>query len=166
MADGTEQTEQAVSQSGNRKWILISGGAVMLLLALAVVAAWAMGVFPFSEPANAEAKPPKLEVNQVIKLEPVVFNLPAGRKMAYARIAVALGIHTPTPEAPAIREDLLAPRITDELLGTVSTMSPEELLRPETRTALKEQVQAFVNGLLPEGTGKVIEVYFTEFIVQ
>jgi flagellar basal body-associated protein FliL len=164
MAD--EKEKQPLEQTGSRKWVLIAGGAVALLLVLALVGTWAMGVFPFSPPTEAEARPAKPEVNQVIKLEPVVFNLPAGRKMAYARIAVALGVHTPTPEAPAIRQDLLAPRITDELLGTVSVMSPEELLRPETRTALKEQIQAFVNGLLPEGSGKVVEVYFTEFIVQ
>lgn len=163
MAD--EKTEQPLEQTGSKKWILMAGGAALLLV-LALVGTWAMGVFPFSPAAEAEAQPGKPEVNQVIKLEPVVFNLPAGRKMAYARIAVALGIHSPTPDAPAIREDLLAPRITDELLGTVSVMSPEELLRPETRTALKEQIQAFVNSLLREGSGKVVEVYFTEFIVQ
>ena len=47
-----------------------------------------------------------------------------------------------------------------------SQTSMEELLLPETKQVLKEQVQAFVNGVIKPGSGRVVEVYITDFIVQ
>lgn len=167
MAD--EREPQVVAPSSNRKkWILISAGSLVLILALSAAGAWLAGLLPFGQEAQAKgsAEPARPEVNQVISLPPVVFNLAASRKMTYARIGVSLGVHARKPEIPVINQDLLAPRVTDELLNSVGGMTPEELLRAETKTALKEQVAAYVNSLLPAESGKVVEVYFTEFIVQ
>jgi len=45
-------------------------------------------------------------------------------------------------------------------------MTPTDLLRPESKDQLKQRVRKFVNTLLEKGSGEVVEVYFTDFIVQ
>lgn len=161
-----EKEAQAAEGKGSKKWIILGAAGLVIFATIGVLGAWMAGLFGGGQEAEPPPVPAKLTVNQMVSLPPVVFNLSGGRKMTYARIGVSLGISTPSPEIPLFDQALLGPRVTDELLNSVGGMSPEELLRPETKNALKEQIQAFVNSLIVGDTGKVVEVYFTEFIVQ
>ena len=45
-------------------------------------------------------------------------------------------------------------------------MTVADLLKPEAKDQLKARIKGFVNGLLEKDSGTVVEVYFTDFIVQ
>lgn len=170
----TEESQQAEGEEApkkKRKWIFVLLG-IVVLLAAGFAGIWASGLL---EPTQVEAetkaqgpakKAPPPEVNQVVSLDPVIVNLLGTGKMSYARIAVALGIHNNSPGSEIFREDVMVPKIKDELLSTVGQMTPTDLLHPESKDQLKQQIRKFVNSLLEKGSGEVVEVYFTDFIVQ
>ncbi|MEJ2078249.1 MAG: flagellar basal body-associated FliL family protein [Acidobacteriota bacterium] len=164
-----QPTEGEEAPKSKRKWIFLALAIVVLLVA-GIAGIWAGGLL---EPAQVEAetkgpakKAPPLEVNQVVNLDPVIVNLLGTTKMSYARIAVALGLHNNSPGSQIFREDVMVPKIKDELLSSVGQMTPADLLRPEAKDQLKKQIKLFVNNLLEKGSGEVVEVYFTDFIVQ
>jgi flagellar basal body-associated protein FliL len=169
-----EESQQAEGGAATRKrhrWIFVLLGIIVLLVA-GIAGIWASGLLE-PTPVEAEAKTrgtskkvPPPEVNQVVSLDPVIVNLVGTGKMSYARIAIALGIHNNSPGSEIFREDVMVPKIKDELLSTVGQMTPTDLLRPESKDQLKQRVRKFVNTLLEKGSGEVVEVYFTDFIVQ
>ncbi len=173
--DELNEQETAAEDTGGeapnskRKWIFLTAG-IVLLLAAGVVGIWAGGLL---EPSEVEAESQKVvekaaapEVNEVVSLDPIIVNLAGTGKMNYARLAVALGIHNVSPGSEIFRTEVMTPKIKDELLTTVGQMTPADLLRPEAKEQLKVQIRAFVNRLLEKGAGEVVEVYFTDFIVQ
>jgi flagellar basal body-associated protein FliL len=159
-----EPTLEGKNAAKSRKWIVVAVAGLVLILG-SFLGAWAAGLLSGGGEGEASAEPGR-EVNEVINLEPIVVNVASDRKMAYARIGLALGLHNATPGVPLFNTQLVIPRIKDELLAAVGRMSMEELLLPETKQVLKEQVQAFVNGVIKPGSGRVVEVYITDFIVQ
>ena len=173
MPDETNENEQAQTEApeSKLKWIIIAAG-VILVLVLGGVGAWAGGLFDLvleDSAAEAEEAPqvqPALEVNEVVTLDPVVVNLIAGGRMAYARIGVALGIHNPHLGAPVLNEKLVVPKVKDRLLNLVGEMNSEDLLKPETKLTIKQDLLTFVNNLVDDSEARVKEVYFTDFIIQ
>lgn len=167
---GPEAGEGEEAPSSKRKWIIISAAAV-LFLAVVAAGVWASGLLDPSEveaesSPTASTKAPPPDVTEVVSLDPVVVNLLGTGKMSYARIAIALGIHNAAPGSEVFRREVMVPKIKDELLSTVGQMTSADLLRAETKEQLKSQIRKFVNGLLHKDEGEVVEVYFTDFIVQ
>jgi flagellar basal body-associated protein FliL len=60
----------------------------------------------------------------------------------------------------------MIPKLRDFCLGLFGQTTSEQLLTPEVKEAMKQDVMAFINEDLDPGKGKVVEVYFTEFIIQ
>jgi flagellar FliL protein len=163
------EAEGVETPKGKRKWIVIAA-ATALLLVVGMVGIWATGLL---DPAGVEAetkadaaKTPPPEVTEVVSLDPVVVNLVGNGKMSYARIAVALGIHNSSPGSEVFRKEVMVPKLKDELLTAVGQMTVADLLKPEAKDQLKARIKGFVNGLLEKDSGTVVEVYFTDFIVQ
>lgn len=146
------------------KWVFIAVGT-FLVLALTFIGVWASGLLDSDIESEEQGEPKPATVNEVVNLEPIVVNL-VGGKTSYARIGIAFGVFNPTPGTALIHPDLMIPKIKDCLLNTVGQMTPEQLLQKETKTELKTRIAQFVNGLLPEESGEVVEIYFTDFIVQ
>ncbi len=57
-------------------------------------------------------------------------------------------------------------RITDIIIGILSSQSYEELLSPAGKQKMKEAIVTEVNAILPEEKGRLHNAYFTEFLVQ
>lgn len=175
-ADLNEETQEpeegGEKRSGLLKWILI-GVAVLVVVGSGVGAAWYFGVFGGEETVEAAADGPKKEkqkktreVNDVVNLDPIVVNLRTGSPMKYARIGISLGLHNPEPGSEVIDPVILAPKIKDFLVFTLSQMTSDDLLRAETKQELKDAIRKFVNKHLAESEAQVVEVYFTDFILQ
>ena len=118
---------------------------------------------------EAEEPPPQeqaLDVNEVVTLDAVVVNLVPESRMSYARIGIALGLHNPSAPKPVLNESLIVPKVKDRLLTTVGEMNSDDLLKPETKEAIKKDLLKFVNKLVDNPEARVTEVYFTDFIIQ
>jgi flagellar FliL protein len=57
-------------------------------------------------------------------------------------------------------------RITDIIIGILSSQSYEELLSAAGKQKMKEAIVTELNAVLPEEKGRVHNAYFTEFLVQ
>ncbi|GAB6076230.1 flagellar basal body-associated FliL family protein [Desulfurobacterium crinifex] len=93
---------------------------------------------------------------KIMELEPIVINLSDGH---YIRIAIALGY---TGKESELKSKL--PAINDILITTVGAMSSKELISPEGKELLKENLLLKINSVL-SGV-QVRNIFYREFIVQ
>ena len=93
---------------------------------------------------------------KIMELEPVVINLADGH---YIRIAIAIEYSGDEEE---LRNKL--PVINDILITTVGAMSSKELVSPEGKEVLKENLLLKLNSVLTKT--KVRNIFYREFIIQ
>jgi len=128
------------------------------LLFLVVVSIFAGGggvLFYFLQKGKSEQQDISTSL-RIMELEPVVINLSDGH---YIRIAIALGY---TGDESELKNKL--PAINDVLITTVGAMSSKELISPEGKELLKENLLLKINSVL-SGV-QVRNIFYREFIVQ
>jgi flagellar basal body-associated protein FliL len=167
MADeNPDEAGQVTEKSSGKKWLFI-GLAIFFLLGAAGGAFYFFGSSPPAEEPEAEnsALPPDL-VNDVLELEPLVVNLADDSDIRYARIGISLGIASSNPGEELLQGGLLIPKLRDHCLFLFGQKTSQELLTPEVKETTRADLIAFINEDLDPEKGRVIEVYFTEFIIQ
>jgi flagellar basal body-associated protein FliL len=162
------------------KIIGIMGGG--LLLGAAVAAAIVMGIvpLPFGPAAEAraaveKAKPP---VTVMYPTKEQVVNLSDKAAAKYLKVDVTLEFiddkYKDPPVGPAVTAQQtefaadLTPYtqiIQDALVSTLSSKSSSDLLKPDGKDVLKQDLINNVNKALHDNE-KVVNVYFTSFIIQ
>lgn len=141
---------------------ILVGLAVLLLLAGAVVG----GVFAYRAlrgsgtggPAAPGARP---AVGPIYRLDPFVVNLADVGRSRFLRVVLQLELDG---SAAASELDALGPRVRDAILTLLSSKSSAELATVGDRERLRSEILHRLNGLLSGGA--VVQVYFTEFLVQ
>ena len=93
---------------------------------------------------------------RIMEIEPVVINLSDGH---YIRMAIALGY---VGEESELKNKL--PAVNDILITTAGAMSSRELISPEGKELLKENLLLKINSVL-SGV-RVRNIFYREFIVQ
>ena len=126
----------------------------ILLLVVATVAGGGVLFYVIQEGKKDEQK--TAASFKIMELEPVVINLSDGH---YIRIAIALGY---TGEESELKNKL--PAVNDVLITTVGAMSSKELISPEGKELLKENLLLKINSVL-SGV-QVRNIFYREFIVQ
>jgi flagellar basal body-associated protein FliL len=58
------------------------------------------------------------------------------------------------------------PKISDLIIGVLSSQSYQDLLKPSGKQKMKESIVGEVNAILPEEHGRLKNAYFTDFLVQ
>ncbi len=137
---------------------------IVIVVALVVVIALiAAGVIVIKK---RSAKPAKQETSAAVEatlpLETFVVNL-AGNERAYLRVTVTLGLAHPLLKEKQ-ETGVPVPLVRDTILTALSTAHPDELLNAEGKAQLKAQVLQALQTRVPD-LG-VIDIYFTEFLVQ
>lgn len=94
-------------------------------------------------------------------LEPFVVNLADPGRPRYAKIVVQLELDA---DPAAAELDGLKPKVRDSLLMLFSSKGSQEMVTVGGKETLRNEVIRRLNALLT--TGKVVEAYFTEFVVQ
>lgn len=97
----------------------------------------------------------------VFPMEPFVVNIYDGQEMRYLKVKVELEMAAPNVK-PEI-EARLAP-IRDAVLVLLSAKTLQEIQDVQGKNALKEEILSAISRLLPPG--KLVKVYFTDFVVQ
>jgi flagellar FliL protein len=94
-------------------------------------------------------------------LEPFVVNLADPGRPRYAKIVVQLELDG---ESAAAEVEGLKPKIRDSLIMLFSSKTSEEMVTVGGKETMRNEIIRRLNALLT--TGKVVEVYFTDFVVQ
>ena len=95
----------------------------------------------------------------VVPLEVFIVNL--GVKGSFLKTSIQLELSKPEPGKDFEHN---VPKIRDAIIRVLSTRIAQEILAPEGKEKLRDEVKKAANDAL--GTEDVVAVYFTEFIVQ
>lgn len=140
---------EATPAGGKKKLVLLGG--VVLLVGLAA-AAWFLFFSGGSEPEPAP------EPGEVVSLEPITMNLADGRLL---KVGVALQL--PLEGASHGEGEFSGALALDETIALFGGKTYNELVTPEGREAAKAELSARVG---ERYHGDVLEVYFTDFLMQ
>ena len=127
-------------------------------MVLGAVAVLGLGFMLYSRtmPANEVGK---VRVHPVLHLETFVVNLANVDERAYLRAGIDLGTSGPAPDdkaAVARLRDIILTQLAQQRSQDILTAEGKEKLKLELLTALQKQAPDL----------GVVEVYFTEFLVQ
>lgn len=172
-SNGTER-------SGNKKLYLIIGVlAFLLVLTLGAVAGTLIAVQKQSshggpknnaneaeESASAEAEKESGDEHgseektfSLVALEPFIVNLQV--KGSYVKATLQMKLKG--KEDPKSIESKL-PKIRDGVISILSSKSATDILTNEGKESLRQELKQSINSAF--GSDKVVEIYFTEFIIQ
>jgi flagellar FliL protein len=93
--------------------------------------------------------------------QPFLVNLADTDTARYLKVKVELELEN---ELMAEEVEKKLPQINDEIIMLLSSKTFEEVTTVAGKQALKQMMQRGINAKLKEG--KVVNVYFTEFVVQ
>ena len=178
--DGEEEEQEQEEQKpkgGNKKLIIIIAVVVIVLILGGVGAFFALSgkkapsKATTGEAAATEAEAPEAEGEaaaegegekveaSLFPLETFIVNLQV--KGSFLKTDMQLEFKTGEDVKKAEKE---VPRLRDTVIRILSSKTATEILASEGKEKLKDEVRTAVNELL--GEEKVLEVYFTEFIIQ
>jgi flagellar FliL protein len=166
------ETPKTPQKKSSTKRLVLIAAATAVVLASAGFGAWR-----FLPRAHAQAsskveeetprpKAKKRQVKSVMHLESFVVNLTGPDETGYLRVGVDLGCEAEEGggEGEKKKNDGATAMIRDTVLTVLGRSKASELLTPEGKEKLKKDLLEALGERVPD-LG-VLEVYFTEFIVQ
>jgi flagellar protein FliL len=153
-------------QGKSRKlWILI--GAMVFVL---VAAGAALMALPFTKGARTalwtkvmgKATHKKEEVKATLALEPFLVNLADRDEVRFVKTTFQLGLAEEPKEE--IKSGAAIAAIRDSVISLLTSKKSEQILTPEGKDTLRQEIRARVNSISPKT--KVLEVYIVDFVVQ
>jgi flagellar FliL protein len=144
--------ETAATAKGGRSKLVL----VIVPVLLALVAGWYFVLGPGSGGSSAEEKP-KVEPGEVLALEPITMNLADGRLL---KVGLALQL----PLEPASGHGEVSGSVAlDEAIAFLGEHTYAQLAAPGARQKAKQELSKRVYERYHH---EVLEVYFTEFVMQ
>ena len=143
---------------------------VIVLLVLVIVlggGAFWMWKHQGTKVVDKDKEPEKPKVESVLHLEPFVLNLSDPEQKSYLRVGVEIGISKVPKKEKAEAGAADGPPVAmvrDTILEVLSAGKAGELLTPEGKTKLKEDLLAALRKRAPDMGAE--EIYFTEFLIQ
>lgn len=139
--------------------LVLAGGGFFL---------WKSGNLPFLPPsgdkahaAKEAAKEPKVEIGPTRAMDNFIVNLadPSGKRYLKVKLDLELNSEKLLPEI-----EKRMPQIRDSILTLLSSKSFQDIKSPEEKLQLRAEIMVMLNQHLK--TGKITNIYFSEFIVQ
>jgi len=157
--DGAEQTPPP-KKSSSVKIIII------VVIALFVLGGGGAGAYFFffaksnaDEKKMAEKAKPKVAVYW--PMEPFIVNLLDNEGERYLKIIMQLEL---SDQSVAEEFKILQPKIRDNILDLLTAKSYKDMMDPNGKQRLKDEIVMRANTFATNG--KVLKVYFTEFVIQ
>lgn len=140
-----------------RKWFFI-GFLVTVLLAGGALAG---KYFMDQSTAKKAAAQKNASAATVWPMDAFIVNLMDNGGERYLKVVLQLELSDPEVVAE-LKE--IKPKLRDAILGILSSKSLKDISTSEGKQRLKEEITYRLNGYL--STGKVLQVYFTDFVIQ
>jgi flagellar FliL protein len=142
---------------------------ILLFLLLVLLAGMAGGgfvayrkFFPTQPPPEEPPAPaPKAAMGPVYPMDPFLVNLADPGRPRFLKVVVQLELDADPVSAEL---DALKPKVRDALLTLLSSKGSADLVTVADKERLRNEILHRLNALLT--AGRVVEVYFTEFVVQ
>ena len=172
-----EATEEKVESAGSKNLL------VTLLLLINAVVLGAVGYLQYMSAEQEKTKPSvqdlvKLEMQKIeeetvkpstsetegvlLPLNPFVANLAQGDgPRRYVRMNLVLKFDKNSKEAEF---NARKPQIRDSILSILNTKRPEELLKTEGKSFLKEEIKSSINSFLVDG--RIVDIYYVSFQIN
>jgi flagellar FliL protein len=154
-----ETEEKPVKKSGVLlKWIII--GAVLLSIIAGAVGG---GLYYFRGTGTSTKKPdlPPPIIGMLWPMEPFIVNLRDNNGERYLKVVLQLEVSQP---AVVSELDLLKPKLRDSTLDLLGSKSYQELQELSGKQKLRDDIMIRLNSFLT--SGKIVRIYFTEFVIQ
>jgi len=119
----------------------------------------------FLSPKSEKPKPPPVDIKKKIgpiyNFEPIIVNLNEEGARRYLKVSLSLELSN----TKVIKEiDLLKPRLLDSLITLLSSKSLKDIEDVKGKENLRREIVFKFNRQL--NTGRVVNVYFGEFMIQ
>lgn len=124
--------------------------------------AGAFGASAKSSAETAKNSTPLAVIN--LPLEPFVVNLADAGGHSYARIGITLHLATPASAGSDATASDLRDMVRDQIIEVLNRQESADLLAPDGKEHLKQAIAAAILDRNPQF--KVIDIYFTQFLVQ
>jgi flagellar FliL protein len=141
------------------KWIII--GAISLGIVAAAVGG---GLYYFhGGTENVKKKPqaPPPIIGTLWPMEPYIVNLHDNNGERYLKVVLQLEMSNPELVSEL---NLLKPKLRDSTLDLLSAKSYQELQEFSGKQKLREDIMMRLNSFLT--SGKIVRIYFTDFVIQ
>lgn len=162
-AEGAEGEEQPKPKS--RKKLLLIGPLILIVLGGGGFFAYQKFVRKvWAKSATAQAQKTVEAVETVWQLEPFTVNLADPGGLRYLRIQISLGLDKELESKGKEGDPVLVSRVRDAILQTLSTKKSDDLLTPEGKQRLREEIEKVTSTIVPKA--HVTGVFFTDFMVQ
>lgn len=163
--EGENEGEQQQQKKGLPKIVIfIAAGVVVLGIAVLVLVKFVFAppqekTVPAGETAQGEQKP--FSVSLFSFDQAVIVNLAESNGQRYLKINLQLEMN-----AESLRPELEArkPQIMDLIISILSSKTLEDVTSTVGRNRLKRELIDRINAELV--TGKIVNIYFTEFVIQ
>lgn len=165
-----EKKEAPAVSGGKKKQMIIIIGAVVLALLVGAGTAFFLHGKKAPEPEKKEEhakEVPVPEVNKMadvgpmVDIEEFIVNIISGDTAHYVKASLTIELTTEAGKAEAEKR---MPQMRDSILMLVGNKTFEELQDLQGKKQLKAEITSRINSFLK--SGKVKDVYFTNFVVQ
>lgn len=171
MADATKKNEKDENEgeeqipekkkSSALKWIIISVIAVLILGGGGAGAYFFLfkAAAPAADKKNAEQAKPQAAI--FWPMDAFIVNLVDNDGERYLKAVMQLEL---SDQAAVEELNLLKPKLRDSILDLLSAKTYKDMMDPIGKQRLRDEIALRANGYLTKG--KIVKVYFTEFVIQ
>lgn len=157
-----EGEEQAPEKKGSAlKWIIIT---IIIVLVLGGAGAGTFFFFSKSKSSSVDKKPTEQAKPQVAifwSMDPFIVNLIDNEGERYAKVVIQLEL---SDQGVIDELNLIKPKVRDSILDLLSAKNYKEMMDPIGKQRLREEIAIRANSHLTKG--KILKVYFTDFVIQ
>jgi flagellar FliL protein len=161
MAKEEEAVEVAAPEKKKKPIVKIIIIAVVVLVVVAGGVAGGLYYFGKAGVAHKAAAPPPPAIGALWPMEPFIVNLLDNQGERYLKIIMQVEVSNQLVVAEL---EQLKPKLRDNVLDLLTAKTYSELMDMGGKQRLRDEVAIRVNSYLTKG--KVVKVYFTDFVIQ
>lgn len=158
--DEVQETEEKPVKKGGvlTKWIVIG---VLLLAIIGGAVAGGLYFFRSAEPVAKKPQAPPAVIGALWPMEPFIVNLHDNNGERYLKVIMQFEVS----QADVVSElNILRPKLRDSTLDLLASKTYPELQDLSGKQKLRDDLMMRLNSFLT--SGKIVRVYFTEFVIQ
>jgi flagellar FliL protein len=158
-----EKEEVAVEEPVKKKKPLVKIIIIAVVVLVVVAGGVAGGLYYFSKAGTAKkaAAPPPPVIGALWPMEPFIVNLLDNQGERYLKIVLQLEVSNQLAVAEL---ELLKPKLRDNVLDLLTAKTYSELMDMGGKQRLRDEIAVRINTYLTKG--KIVKVYFTDFVIQ
>lgn len=163
MADPEKVVAEPETKKKSKKGLLLIGAAVLL------VAGGGFAAVHYLSPSNgkavqSESTSPTVRIKSMMNLDSFLVNLADAESTRFVKVTFRLGLDEPKLGEEYAGDPVILAATRDKILSLLSIKTADDLLTPEGKDRLRNEIREKVNPILPKG--KIVNVFIVDFVVQ